>query len=174
MTESIQLTSASAWKKQTWVTKLPSGNVAELRKPSIYVLITDEGAIPDTLFEKFFNAPNASPDAVVNASPKELREQMRVMLSMAKTVVPDAIVSVRVITDGNANYDGGEIHLHDIDEQDQMFIVNWAMQGGDPEVALARFLAQQQSASLSAAQGFPSVRGVAITEDTDREPANGV
>lgn len=173
MTE-IQLTSASTWKKQTWVTKLPSGNAVELRKPQIYALITDEGAIPDTMFEKFFNAPNALPETTESISPREMREQMRVMLAMAKTIVPDAIVNVRVITDGAADDKNGEIHLRDIDEQDQLFIVQWAMQGGDPEAALARFLAEQQRASVSAAQGFPLVRGASVTEDADREPANGV
>lgn len=174
MTLPIQLTSANAWKPQTWRTALPSGKVVELKKPSVFALIADDGSIPDTAFEMFTQKPNGKTEETPEQAAKSMREQMRVMLSMARVVVPNAVVSLRVITDGEPDYESGEIHLHDMDEQDQMFLVTWGLQGGEPEVALARFLEQQQGASVPATQNMPSVLPASVRADGDREPAHSV
>lgn len=154
MTIPFELTSASAWKPQIWRTQLPSGKVVEVKKPSVFALIADDGSIPDTAFEMFTQQPNGKQKEL---SASDTRDQMRTMLAMARLIVPNAVTSVRVVTDGEADYLSGEIHIRDIDEQDQLFIVTWAMQGGEPELALARFLEQQQRAGVPPVQNMPSV-----------------
>lgn len=171
-TPTLQLTSASAWKPQTWITRLPSGNVVEIKKPNVFALITENGSIPDTMLEVLNG--DKTQDQIAQMSMKEILEQGRVMLSMAKTVVPEMIVSVRVVTDRPANYEAGEIHINNLDVDDQIFLVQWAFQGGEPEIALARFLEEKQRAGVPAAQGFPAVRSASVPANGHSESDNGV
>ena len=162
MINELQLTPASDWKQQTWITKLPSGKVIEVKKPEVFEMIADDGTIPDTAFEMFMKGDGKQQSEM---SAKDMREQMQMLLLLSKRLIPHVIVNLTVVTEGDADYDNGEIHVTDLDQQDRIFLVMWAMEGGEPELALARFLEQSKRASVPVASNMPDVLPASVTEN---------
>lgn len=148
----LQVTPANQWRK-TILAELPSGAVAELQRVSAIQTVTQDGSIPDDLYNYMLKAADGS---LSESDVTENPQAIQAFFLMQQQVVKAAFVNPRVLDQG-ADYDKGEINLNDVMDEDLTFVAQWAMRGGDEKDALKRFR-QQQARIVAAAQKMPELR----------------
>lgn len=138
--QATQTTPASAWRKVNELITLPSGKVAELKKPNAISMIIEDGSVPDSLIGIVAGNINGRPQTT--AAPEYNRGDISGILNLAETICRAAFVSPVIVEDGKQpDYDAGEISIEDVDENDRIFVMNWAFSGGAATNA-ARFRQQ--------------------------------
>jgi hypothetical protein len=116
MTDFI-VTSGSAWRK-THIAQLPSGNVAELKKPDVLDLIQNEdGTIPDMLLQ-FVTGVKQVKNVEMTG------ETGKLFIDLIQKLTKASFVSPRVVDNPSAD---NEIALGDVELADKLFVLRWAM-----------------------------------------------
>lgn len=140
---------ARQWKRKVYENiAFPSGAEADIKRPRMTALITQDGNIPNSLFGILFDGGNQKQQKLNKMKAEEQADYMKTMMYLADQVAVAAFVSPQIVTAGEADYEADEIHLDDLEDEDKQFLLDWAMSGGEPEAALKRFLAAQQAANL--------------------------
>lgn len=159
-----------SWRAKAHKVRLPSGLEAEMRKPDMLELMLEDGNVPDSLLDAAMTGNQQS--AFVMEGESHMRdsgndgslismmrdkEQARLLVELRNRAVLAAMVAPRVVL-ADADYEE-TVLLSDIEFQDKMFIMSWAMGGGDQQFAQAQtFLAPVQVAGVDAAQGSEGIR----------------
>lgn len=151
-------TSAKAWKVKPGELEVPSGNVCLVRRPGIQAFVA-QGMIPNSLMSTVMQAASGKGIddktmtkelADIASNPKKLQD----MLGMVDAVAIYCVVEPAIrpaewtqedVADGRCSAeevgrkipetrrDPDELHVDEVDEEDKMFIFNWAV-GGDRDV----------------------------------------
>lgn len=143
----MQVTKASAWRAGQLV-QLPSGFVAKLRKPDVLSVIAPDGKVPDGLMGLIMGEEE---QAEMEMTP----EMLEAMLPMLNNVVRAAFMEPKVVEEPRE--DKEEIAVEDVDLNDKVFVLNWAMQG----VAPAKQFPTQQVGGMDPVQNGKRVRAKA-------------
>lgn len=109
-------TPVSAWRTNTTLLELPSGNTARLRRPQLFSWLA-EGEIPNPLRA-----------AVVEIAGEDTAGEVVTPEERARAlfwIVARCFVEPTVVADGDPG--PGELHIRDIDDADKFAIVDWAM-----------------------------------------------
>ena len=149
----LQVTPASAWKRQTEIIRLPSGAVVEVQRPSVVDTIMSDGSLPDgmakVIFDGFFNSSDSQ------WQPKA--EDMPALAELMAKMCRGAFVNPRIVEAGvEPNYDNGEIALADVKDIDRRAILNWVVGGG--EVQAVTPFPEKQMAGLESLQNGRKIR----------------
>jgi len=125
---------AHQWKKKTEELTFPSGNVALVKKPSLFAIMNQDGNIPNSFYVAMFSVDQKSGLVDMSGMSDEQKiEYVKTMMYMADKVAREAFVSPSIAD--HPDYDNDEITLDDIDDQDKEHLLNWVMGGGQvPEV----------------------------------------
>ncbi len=123
-------TPASQWKRETEIRQLPSGKVAELKKPDIagLVMSAGDGNVPSGLVQTFLDAmTNGKPANGAVAAPKwkPTPEDLPALMRFVDTIITAAFANP-VIT-AEPDYEAGEIALRDLVTEDKLDVFSWAM-----------------------------------------------
>lgn len=136
MSDALQVTPASQWRRQTEVKQLPSGLVVELQRPSFVDAIMGDGSLPEGLatviFEGFFNTGNSE------WKPKP--EDLPKLAEMISKICRAAFANPRIVEQGQIpDYDNGQIALADVIDADRRWVLEWAISGGQAVPAVTKF-----------------------------------
>lgn len=144
--QSLVVSPASAWKRKTEIVQLPSGLVAELKKPSVVSLALRGGRLPESLSAIVFDSLNGRKrkDDTDGWQPQNMGE----VADLMDVICVGAFVNPKIVE--NPDYEQGQIAIEDVDEQDKMWVLNWAGVGGG-ELASARRSPNEQAGNLPAA-----------------------
>lgn len=130
----MKITSGKEWRKKanrSEVCQLPSGCVAELKKPDILDLMLDEETgIPDLLMAQMFAGTGTPATEDVVGSVGRISP-------LLKQVCISAFVNPRIVAVAEAD---DEITIEDVEFQDRMWVLNWVM--GDA-AGMIRFPGEQ-------------------------------
>lgn len=144
--QQLTVTPASAWKRKTEVVQLPSGAVAELKKPSVISLALRGGRLPESLSAIVFDSLNGRKRQDTEnwkpENPGEIADLMDVICTGA--FVNPAIVE-------QPDYEAGQISIEDVQEEDKLWVLNWAGVGGG-ELPSARRSPDEQTGSIPVAR----------------------
>lgn len=150
MTEQSVSTAADFKKKQAPIT-LPSGQNVRMRRTSLQAFMTT-GIIPNKLMEVAQKAiskgkdPEMSELAGIITDEGQLTDMIRMM--------DDAVVHVMIepkvlpLPEEGEERDPDQLYIDEIDDEDKMFIFNWAV-GGTADVEQFRGEATSSLASLA-------------------------
>lgn len=119
----LTATPAAKWKRTTETVQLPSGNIAELKRPNTISLIMEDDNIPDQLTNFVLGKINGGPDGTINA------ENRKPVMQLARLVAKEAFVNPRIV-EGEPDYDAGEIAITDVDDFDLFAVLEWAVSAG--------------------------------------------
>lgn len=146
---------AQAFKQLQQEVKLPSGVAVLVRQPNVESLITEEGGVPDTLFDLMFSGiePDKAEAKVKQMSNDEKRAYLKAQLHLADQIVKQCFVSPMVV-DSEPDYELDQIVIEDIPIKDRIYIMQWAMGNGEDSArTLARFRAEQRATLSTASDG---------------------
>lgn len=119
----LTVTPAAGWKRKTEAVQLPSGNVAELKRPNAISLIMEDDNIPDQLTNFVLGRINGTPDGTIGV------ENRKPVMMLARLVAQEAFVNPRIV-EGEPDYDNGEISISDVDDFDLFAVLEWAVSAG--------------------------------------------
>jgi hypothetical protein len=153
---------ALRWKQNSEIYKdveFPSGAVADLKRLNTTQMITEDGSIPDAMYEAMMGGSQTQDEKAIMQQLKEagitLREFIQKTSSLSENAAVKVFVSPRIVE--KPDYDRDEIALSDLTEADKAFLWQWLTQGGEPGDALRRFRAAQQNRSVAAAPSMPEI-----------------
>jgi hypothetical protein len=153
---------ALRWKQNSEIFKdveFPSGCIADLKRLNTTQMITDDGSIPDAMYEAMMGGNQAQDEKAIMRQLKEagvsLREFVQKSTSLSENAAVKVFVSPRIVE--NPNYNNDEIALSDLTDADKAFLWQWLTQGGEPGDALRRFRAAQQARSVAATSSMPKI-----------------
>ncbi len=152
-------TSGKAWRARTEEVQLPSGNVAELRKPDVLALVMRNGGIPDVLTAQVMGGLVDE-----NAKPPEFgAKELGQLLEMLNVVTRACFVNPRIVDKAEAELADDELRIEHVSMEDKQFVFAWAIGGGDGS-AVQNFLAQQAQRldALSHGAGVGDATGGAV------------
>jgi hypothetical protein len=139
MTENgLQVTPASAWEKQTELVELPSGKVAELQRPDMIDMVLRDGSIPDSLASLVVESITTG----ARTEWKPTTDELPGIANLLDTLCKACFVYPRVV-ESEPDYDAGEIALKDVKSIDRMWLMSWAMDGGEEASAARNFSGKQ-------------------------------
>lgn len=130
-----QVTKAIDWGSNADVVTLPSGNVAQLRKVDPFMLMQENGEIPNALasaIDKFMNDKTPKGDR-----PPVNPGELEAFIKLLGRVCVAAFVSPPASFDGQA----GTVGVEKIAFEDKMFIFDWSL-GGEQHKAAKNFRPQ--------------------------------
>jgi hypothetical protein len=136
-------TSAKAWKKQTHLVELPSGNVAELRRINIMAKIDPSGNS-----KQFLAVQVAS--GMAGQQIKLDPEAAAQSLNELNELVTDAFVSPELVLGAPETDD--QLALIDLDQSDYEFVLEWVM-GGEALNGARRFPDQSKAGVPAGTEG---------------------
>lgn len=136
-TEQLVITPASQWKRPTETHQLPSGKVVKLKRVSPISLIMRAGNIPDSLAHIAMDAINGG--GKKNSQAAGFGKQDLGMIADLMDSITKSAFADPVIVD-NPDYENGQIAITDIDDDDKIWVMNWAMNpAGGQATAAERF-----------------------------------
>ena len=130
------VTPASQWR-QGEILELPSGNVAEVKRPSAISMMLEDGTIPDSFIGIVSGNINGQPQA--SEQQGYSREDIKAILDLTVKICRAAFVKPRIVPPNQeADYTNDEISIDDVSEADRMFVMNWAF-GSEVAANAAKF-----------------------------------
>lgn len=156
----LNVTPANQWRK-TNVVKLPSGAVAELRKPDVLSLMLRDGRnLPKALTQQFLSGIAGKVDEkqqedFANALGDD-PEAMAGIVNMMDMMCHAAFVNPCIAD--KPDYEAGQISIEDVEAQDKMWVLTWAMEGMGQISQTQNFL-QGQNGSVASSPESSELRG---------------
>lgn len=148
MNDELIITPASQWKRPTEVHTLPSGKVVRLKRSTPIGLIMRAGNIPDALAQIAIDAINGG--GKKGGKTFEFKKQDLGAIADLMDTIAKAVFDAPAIVD-NPNYDLGQIAITDVDDDDKIWVLTWAMNPGGEAGAASRF-PEQPPGDVSLAQ----------------------
>lgn len=165
----LQVTPASQWGRKTQITRLPSGVVAELRKPDILSLMLREGhSLPKALTQQFLSGlSGGKQNGQTNNFADSLADDPKSLEAIANLmdILCRAAFANPCIVD-NPNYDAGQISIDDVEATDKMWVMTWAMEGMGQVAQVENFL-PGKSGSVEASPESSQIRDTAESDSGD-------
>jgi hypothetical protein len=154
MSDQLQVTPATQWKRQTEIVLLPSGVTAELQRPSTIDTILTDGNLPDGLAQVMIAGLITGEEAEMTIKGSDLPA----IADLVKTLCRAAFVSPKIVDESTEpNYDKNEIALADVKDVDRMFILAWVTNAGGKAKAAGKFR-DKQARNVSALPNGKDVR----------------
>lgn len=149
MNTELVVTPASQWKRPGELHQLPSGKIVKLRRTSPISIIMRAGNVPDSLAQIAMDAINGG--GKNGAKTVEFKKSDLGMIADLMDTVNKAVFMEPEIVD-NPDYERGQIAISDVDENDKIWVMTWAMNPGGEAPAAERF-PEEQAGDLPAASG---------------------
>jgi hypothetical protein len=161
-----KVTTATAWKSgKTYELEVPSGNVCLVKKPDGLKAFLASGTIPNSLMPLVQEAlDNDAKDGQIDmkailTDPEKINDLIAMVDSITVNVVVEPKVHpVPVRSDSGPipldERDEELLYVDEVDLEDKMFILNWAM-GGVNDLAQFREATTTNVESLVGEQGLP-------------------
>ncbi len=142
MSDQLQVTPASQWKRKAHIVQLPSGMVAELQRPSFVDTIMSDGSLPEGLAQVIFEGFNGGGTSEWKPKPEDLPR----LAELIATICRAAFVAPCIVERGvEPNYDAGQIALSDIPDFDRKWVMDWVLSGGQAGQAATKFPKKQMA-----------------------------
>lgn len=158
-TPSKGATPASQWKNnKTIELTVPSGNVCLVRRPPGIQSYLVNGSIPNALMPMITAALDGDNDGEINL--KDIASdpaKLQAVFSLADRLVLDTVIEPHVmpLPDPGTDRDDDCLYIDEIDLDDKMFIMSYAM-AGVKDLESFRSGQAQRMASLEVGDGVPS------------------
>lgn len=128
----LKVTSGKAWRTKGEIVKLPSGNIARLKKPDPMSLLAPDGDMPDSLIGFMMSNEDGMDQ-------RPFAEVLPDLLPLLTRIVKAVFIEPRVVDEPTAD---DEIHANDVSLPDKLWIFSdWLM--GDMAAQAGTFPAQQ-------------------------------
>lgn len=150
MSDQLQITPASQWKRPTEIKQLPSGAVVELQRPSTVDTILSNGNLPEGLAQVMMDTFITGGNAQWKVKPEDLPA----IAELVNTLCRASFVTPKIVAEGIVpNYDANEIAMSDVLDNDRMFVLGWVMNAGGKAPAVTQFPEKQMGAVSSRRNG---------------------
>lgn len=156
MSNELIVTTGNKWRESLYeIVRLPSGNVAKLKRVSLLGLAA-QGQLPDFFTGIVVSSMNGSNQGIAN--PKAIPEMNKAMTVICK----ECFVSPQIVDD---NPNDTQITMHDLTDMDKAFVVKWAS-GGKAEAL--RTFPTGQNPGVGAVSHVPAVRPASVPPTADK------
>lgn len=128
------LTKASDWKRKPQGITLPSGMGAMLLRPRAMNMILRDGSIPNSLAQAFSSSVQKGAKGEGGDKWELQANELKELAVLLDKITVEAFVEPKVVTGEKTddpphpNYKAGEIHIDDVDEEDKLWLLQWALE----------------------------------------------